>query len=54
VHGIGAMLLTAHVQTVATFRDNVQSQAGEDGETNGNFPHNFSPKISLMRARANF
>ena len=26
------MLLTAHVQTVATFRDNVQGEAGEDGE----------------------
>ncbi len=44
VHGIGAMLLTAHIEAVAAFRDNVQSQAGEDSKSNSNFPHNFLQK----------
>jgi hypothetical protein len=44
VHGIGAMLLTTHVDVVAAFRNNEQSQAGEDSKSNSNFPHSFSPK----------
>jgi hypothetical protein len=44
MHGLSAMLLTTHIQTVAAFRDNVQSQAGEDSKSNSNFPHNFLQK----------
>jgi hypothetical protein len=38
------MLLAAHIEAVAAFRDNVQSQAGEDSKSNSNFPHNFLQK----------
>jgi hypothetical protein len=45
------MLLTAHVQTVAAFRDDVQSEAGKHGEANSNFPHKFSPKNNVTKAQ---
>jgi hypothetical protein len=44
VYGIGAVFLATHVEAVAAFRDNVQSQAGEDSKSNSNFPHNFLQK----------
>jgi hypothetical protein len=42
------VLLTGHVDVVATFRNDIQSEAGEDGESNSNFPHEFSPKINSI------
>jgi len=48
MHSFSAVLLTGHVDVVATFRNDIQSEAGEDGESNSNFPHEFSPKINSI------
>jgi hypothetical protein len=44
VHCVTTMFFSAHVEAVAAFRDDVQSESGEHNETNNNFPHKFSPK----------
>jgi hypothetical protein len=44
MHGVSAMLFTAHVQAVTAFADDIQSQASKDHESNNEFPHHSSPK----------
>jgi hypothetical protein len=34
MHGLSAMLLTTHIQTVAAFRNDIQSQASEHNKSN--------------------
>ena len=51
MHSFCAVLLTGHVDIVATLRNDIQSEAGKDGESNSNFPHEFSPKINSIRLK---
>jgi len=48
MHSFSAVLLTGHVNIVATLRNDIQSKAGKDSESNSNFPHKFLQKISLI------
>ncbi len=48
--GVCAVLFTAHVKTVAAFRDHIQSQAGKHSKSNSNFPHSFLQKNIDMRS----
>ncbi len=44
MHSFCAVLLTGHVDIVATLRNDLQSKAGKHGESNSNFPHSFLQK----------
>jgi hypothetical protein len=48
------VLLAGHVDVVAAFRNNEQSQAGKHGKTNCNFPHKFSPKNIVNEGERKF
>ena len=44
MHSFSAVLLSGHVDVVATLRNDIQGEAGKDGESNSNFPHKFLQK----------